>query len=307
MNRNKKTDENGLPDITGIFDIDESKIPKKPIKPDKDQSEIESPILTAYDDIHSLPEEEQKKIKKENKKKEKEKKLSRAKTRLILILIAIIALLLIIAAVRFFVIDYKKPEVTYIKPEIGTIEQYYRSVDAVTFSDGNGFEVMFADNEYDIHSIEEGLTAEITIDSNVIPGTVKTIQEEAPDSDIIEKFYKILTKKKPETSVYTVIVTPEQNEIITEEGKKVTVKIITKKADRAVIVPDDAIMTADNQTYVWLYDPAGEVTKRRDIKTGINADGKREVTKGLTEDDLVVTEYSCKKDEIYDGMKVRVK
>ncbi len=64
-------------------------------------------------------------------------------------------------------------------------------------------------------------------------------------------------------------------------------RIESKEAHEAVLIPDIAILTDQGLKYVWVVDAKGTVA-RRDIRLGQSVQGVREVVEGLSADDTVI-------------------
>lgn len=64
-------------------------------------------------------------------------------------------------------------------------------------------------------------------------------------------------------------------------------RIESKQAHSAVLIPDIAILTDQGLKYVWVVDANG-VVARRDVRLGKSVQGVREVLEGLSPDDTVI-------------------
>jgi multidrug efflux pump subunit AcrA (membrane-fusion protein) len=73
------------------------------------------------------------------------------------------------------------------------------------------------------------------------------------------------------------------------EGLTVTVSIILAQRNNVLLVPNSAITTQGDQTYVQVLTPSG-TTEARAIKTGISNWQYTEVTEGLSEGEKVVVQ-----------------
>ena len=307
---NKNNDGGNYPDISDIFKIDESSLPsnsvvmkndkKKKIKPDER-------ILTAPVDITGLPKEEQKKIRTEQKKQIKEKKRKKLKTRAILILSLIVILLAGLLTLKI-VSDYKKkPLITVEKAVTDTISRFC-TADATVIKSSVTTQAILIDNDYDVHFIEKKQSAEVTApDGTVLTGTVSKIQEEKTNGKLFGRLTSALLTETPEVSVYTVYVDVDDPDGILKDSDRVSVKIITKTVKNAVLVQVDAICSDDGGNFVWLFNPVKKIITRQAVTVGVTADGKAEITAGLVKGDKVTVSTSCAADELYDGMKVKIK
>lgn len=332
------------PDLSGIFNIDEKDIPKVPIKKtENDQSYIsqtrkkerqqrperrpaqkrsssdanssvqrrspqrnssrqpEERVLTAErPERHLSPEERERR-----RKLKREKELKKAKTRLILILSAILIVIAGVFAIKGAIANSKKPVVTLEKTVSEPMERSYSS-EAAVLKNPFGTYAVLIDNDYDVHYLEKKQQAEVILNEDtVFHGVVDKIQEEDQEGTFFEKIAAALLKEHPETSVYTVYISLSDPDGILKDGDKVNVKIITKSIDKAITVPTEAIRNDNGQSYVWLYHSIKKVISRQDISTGITADGKTEITAGLSKGDIVVKTFSCEEAELHNGMKVK--
>lgn len=301
----KNTDEL-FPDITGIFEIDESSIPNVPISR-TDGADTKRPrgrVLTVPEPKRKPTKEEQKREKAETKKKQREEKIRIAKTRAILILSAVVVVLIGTMVIRAVIANSKKPVISVEKAVVDSIERSYSS-DAAAVKNPFGTYAVLIDNDYDIHFLEKKQTAEVTLtDGTLLNGTVDKIQEEDQEGSFFDKIANALLGERPETSVYTVYVSVNDPEGLMKDGDKVSVKIFTKKVDKAVLVPSSAVFTEDAQSYVWLYHSMKKVLSRQDVTVGISADGRTEILSGISKGDTVMTESNS--EEIYNGVKVKL-
>ncbi|MCR5627750.1 MAG: efflux RND transporter periplasmic adaptor subunit [Lachnospiraceae bacterium] len=89
------------------------------------------------------------------------------------------------------------------------------------------------------------------------------------------------------------------NDLVT--GSTVSVRTVTREADKAVSVPINSVFYDEEQPYVFVNE--GNVAKRVDIETGLSNESVVEVVSGLTTDDNVITSYSTK---LKDGSEIKV-
>ena len=304
MNKNTNTG-NEYPDLSGVFDIDESKIPEELIKKDPNTPEITSRFLTADDAIRHLPEKEQKMILKQRKAARKKIRRDKRRVRLIIILSAVLALLIIAAAARTGLNEAKKPLIAADKPVEQTISRYSVSKGISVSIDGIVYGV-FIDNDYDVHFIEKGQTVEITDENGTVTrGRVALIREEAPDSALLSEYHTLLFETKPSTSSYAVYVNLDNGEAIKKAGLALSFKTITKTAENALTVSASSVYIDGNQHYVWVYSPINKTLSKTEVRIGLTVDGITEIISGIKKSDKIMYSVSVPPETLYDGIKVK--
>ncbi len=295
------------PDFSELFKIDEKDIPAEIIEKDPEQKEVQEPILISQQAVKTLPKPQRKVITKEQKQKKRQKAALKAKKRIIIIAAAVIALITAVSLISFFADRAKRPEVTYEKPVKETITAYAKNI-GVTYSNGNTIEAVFIDNDYDVNMISAGQTVEMTTaDSLTVTGIVKEIKEEPVGSDIITKYFNILTGTMPATSVYAVYITPDSTESFTQAGLPLDVRVITGKSEDAITVASSAIQSDNGQAFVWIYSSLSKTIKRENVTVGLSYDGRTEITSEFRRTKKVITSYSCTPEEMAEGIKVVAK
>lgn len=306
MDKNTKHD-NEYPDLSGVFDIDEDKIPSEIIKKADDAGEIKNRFLTSDDALHHLPEKEQKKILKERKTEKKRIKRDKRRVRLIIILSSILAVLIIAAAAKTGINEARKPVITHEKPVIQTISRYSLATGISIIRNGT-MHAVFIDNDYDVHYIEPGQRVELTDESGtLINGTILLIKEEAADSPLIEGYHSLLFEAKPSTSSYAVYVSLDSPDAVKKEGLVFSFKTITQSSENALTVDSASVFTDKNQSYVWVFSSFSRTLTRVEVKTGITSDGRTQITSGIKKSDKIMNSVSCDPDTLYDGIKVKTK
>ncbi len=302
---NKDTDNNLYPDISGIFDIDEKDIPKKPIKKDPDAPQITEPILTSDEAKKHLPPKERKAYKKEEKSRIKAEKKNARRVKFSIISGVLLAVLLISGIINFVVADSKKPSVELHKVSTETLTRYYEA-QGITYKSGSSLCAVFIDNDYDVHFIEKGQKATITLkDNTVINGVVTDIKEESPTSVLISKHYTVLTDTLPSTDSYAVFIQAENASLLPQEGTVISVRTETKTVENAITVPAEAVRLNGNQYFVWKYDKFTKTLTRQDVNIGMSSDGKTEITSGLEKGDRIAFSFSRNPDTFYEGITVK--
>lgn len=308
------------PDLSGIFDIDDSDVPKTPIKrPDEKRNSFltdrskhtdnrkksgsDQRILTADLPDRKLSREELA----ERRRKKREQEIRIAKTRLIILLSAILIVIIAAIGIKTAVANSKMPVADIARASVEKMDRTYEARAAI-LKNPLGTNAVLIDNDYDVHHLEKNQYAEVRkTEGPLFKGTVEKIQEEDRESDYFKKIAALLLKEQPETSVYSVYITIDDPDDKLSDGDTVDVKILTKTVDKALSVPSSAVYTNSNQPYVWKYHSVKKVILKQEVTTGITADGKTEITAGLEKGDLVISEISCSEDDLYNGMKIKTK
>lgn len=301
------SNNDNYPDFSELFRIDDKDIPSEIIEKDPGQKEVKEPILISQEAVKTLPKPQRKAITREQKQKKRRKAANAAKKRIIMIAAAVIALITAISLISFFADRAKRPEVTYAKAAKETITAYAKNI-GVTYSNGSSIEAVFIDNDYDVNMISAGQTVEMTTeDSLTVTGIVREIKEEPVGSDIITRYFNILTGTMPATSVYAVYITPDSTESFTQAGVPLDVKVITGKSEDAITVASSAIQSDNGQSFVWVYSPFSKTIKRENVTVGLSYDGRTEITSEFRRSKRVITSCTCAPEELAEGIKVVAK
>lgn len=299
-----KKNNNEYPDISGLFDIDTEDLPEQLIPKDPASPAIKTRFLTA-EEPSSLSKAEKKAAEKEKKAEIKKKKRSRLRKRIVITISVLLVFFIAFETISFFVADAKKPVITAQKPVEETISRYY-SAKGVTVTEQNRLQIVFIDNDYDVHYIEKGQTVEIkSADSTVISGKVTDIKEQSPDTEYIRTYFSILTGTLPSTPVYAVFITPDSADTLEKDGIPLDIKVITKTSEKALTVASSAIQMTGNQHFVWIYSPFTKTLTKQDVRVGISSDGKTEIIAGIEKNDRVVISFSSAPETLYEGIKVK--
>ncbi len=303
-----------LPDISGVFNIDESRIPKKIIaKPEspKKKEPTESILLRPETRAESKQQEKMlKTVLRERKKKERKQVFRK---RLIAGAAALGAILALVLVIRAGIVNKKKPVVTLVSPERNTLYLHY-DTEGCVLVDRTGeyefaprFTVVFIDNEYDTHGVKRGSPAEIIVDGDqTVSGIVQSCVVEESDSELISKLMQVFADASFSSSSNTVVTVVPDDYTLLEEDATVTVRIVTDHTDENVLtLPQEAVFTENGQDYVWLYRSLGKKVKRQNIKTGMRADGLVEVS-GIKAKDKFAMPAAEDQAALTDNGKVRL-
>lgn len=302
-----KDKNNNLPDLSGLFKIDENEIPDEIIQKEPVKQQSGESILLSKEAVDTLPKPQRKVIRKDRKQYKRKQTILLARKRIAVIAAAVIALVLTISLISFFADRAKRPEITFEKVRKETVVSYAKNT-GVTYSNGNSIEAVFIDNDYDVNFITTGQTVQMTTpDGLTVNGMVKEIKEEPAGSELITKYYNILTGTIPATSVYAVYILPDSTESFTQAGLAVDIQVITGTSEDTLTVPSSAIRTENGQTFVWIYSSFSKEISRQNVTVGISYDGRTEVTSGLRRSQKIVSSSSCLAEELSEGIKVRAK
>lgn len=74
------------------------------------------------------------------------------------------------------------------------------------------------------------------------------------------------------------------------DGMFVTCWIATEESSDAIVAPPDAFLYAENEPYVFVYQPDDQTVQRRDITFGIRGLSRYEISSGVDENDMLVTD-----------------
>ncbi len=104
-----------------------------------------------------------------------------------------------------------------------------------------------------------------------------------------------------QAGTYTIKVTLNNSRKLIKVGMLAEVKFVTEMASNAVVLPREAVLTKDDETYVYVVE--NDIAKKVPVVTGIESGERIEIKEGLTADMQVVTKGQT---YITDGEQVRV-
>lgn len=132
-------------------------------------------------------------------------------------------------------------------------------------------------NEVDIAAVRAGQKATLTFDA-------------IPDFSIAGSVVSVDTVGEVSQGVVTFMVTigfDSADERI-KPGMSVSASIITATKDNVLLLPNAAIKSEGESTYVQTADSPQGQTNRRDVQTGLTNDESTEIREGLTEQDTII-------------------
>lgn len=104
-----------------------------------------------------------------------------------------------------------------------------------------------------------------------------------------------------QAGTYTVKVTLNNSRKLIKVGMLAEVKFVTEMASNTVVLPREAVLTKEDETYVYVVE--NDIAKKVPVVTGIESGERIEIKEGLTADMQVVTKGQT---YITDGEQVRV-
>ncbi len=129
--------------------------------------------------------------------------------------------------------------------------------------------------EKNINKVELGMTAEIKV------ATFK-------DKIFYGKVYKKSAVVDPMNRTLEMHILLDNKDLQLKHGMFADVKIIINKKNKAKVIPVDSIITDENnKTYVMIVNNGK--ASRRNVETGIDFEGYKEILSGLSLNDVVVT------------------
>lgn len=303
--------KNPLPDISGVFNIDESRIPSKIIAKPEEKKQPQQSILLRPET--RAEEKQQEKLKKQVvKTKRKQAKRKELRQKLILGGAAVLVLLALVLLIRGAILNAKRPVVAVSAAARADVTAHYDTEGTIIgepAAEGAApvFHAVFVENDYDVYGLQKGQRAEITVNEDVtVTGVVADIRKEESDSTVISRLISLFSGEGFSTaSNYAVVISLDDTAYL-EENTVVKITVTTGIAENVLTVPADAIQKADAQHYVWVYKSFGKKLKRQDVSVGLEADGVIEIKKGLSEGDFVVTDVLGENTELYNNVKVKL-
>ena len=304
--------KNPLPDISGVFDIDENKIPKtiidKPIQPPA-AKQTQSILLPGEKPAETKKREKQERAQVKAKKKEAQRKVLRS--RLIMAGLALLAVLLLALGIRAAILEHNKPTVAVTEVARETLTSHYDTQGSVMAQAQDEYTTVyyavFVENDYDVYGLQKGQRALVQLNEEVtVSGVVSDIRKEESDSTVISWLISVFSGASYSTaSNYTVFIALDESSYI-EKDAPVQITVTTGVAEDVLSVPAGAINKEDAQHYVWVYKSLGKKLKRQDVSVGLETDGKVEIRSGLSEGDFVVTDVLGDNTELFNNVKVKL-
>ena len=306
----KAFDKNEYPDISGIFDIDESTLPKELIEKEEEKKRRGSkPILISADKEKQFEKEREKQkravqrqLRKKNEKRKKIRKISTA------VLIGIAIIFVAALSLKSFIAAKRAPEVTLCTIETGEISVSYMTNALMLLSDTGSLYAAFVDNDFDLHSVENGQTAIITsADERTFIGQIQAIRSEEPGSEITARIQAMLPNGiYSSASNYVVYVAPSKSITGINENDTVTVEAVIDYAADAMLIPAEALFADDNGEYVWQYSSFSHKIEKAYVTSGIKNSLHVQITDGLKKNATLVYPNPDEDVVLTDNQKVKI-
>lgn len=132
-------------------------------------------------------------------------------------------------------------------------------------------------SKYDLAKVAVGQKAEITIAGNTYEGTVSKINHVATQNDSGTRL----------VTAQVHIDNPDENVYLGIEGR---VTIHAQKAENVLILPFSAINTDQNGDFCYVI--SNGVVEKRPIQVGLTSEDSMEITEGVSEGEMVITDSS---------------
>ncbi len=308
----KQNNEN-LPDISGVFDIDENDIPSVVISQDEEASarpKDYEPILLSDPVQQKLDKKEQKKKKAQKKEEKLAEKRKQFKKRVIICAVFVAVVAGAVFGIKAGVDYSRRPTGTIAASYTGSISAHYDTKALLTTTVTEQGQVktvaLFSENDFDVYSISKGLPVTITLENDATAeGRIVSIDSERSDSDIVEKIREAFPDGEYSSGNNWVITIETDLGSGVQDNTVADISIMTSISDNAVLVPASAVHKIGARKYVWVYKPFSHTAQRQEVSVGIESDGIAEITKDLKEDTNVVAEFSCGDDALSEKMKIK--
>lgn len=320
---------NDLPDISGIFEISDDRIPAKLIDKPKDTTykNTESVLFpdrrpaqkkrerapSVLTQRQSAREEHQavKRISPEAAKRAAQKRKQLLKQRAILLGIAVVLLIALIAGVAMAISASNRPQVVTVPATRTSFSDTYEAPAIIyteTTAQGEARTyAVFVDNRYDRETspLKPGLSAVIELpDGESVTGRLAYIRpNEESTSEIVTLLVSLLPGADYEPSSNTVIMVHLDNADAAPENAAVKVKITVNEQENVVMLPLRLVQDPTGEPYVWTYKSFGKKLVKTNVTLGPAANGNVVISEGLSAGTPVVWEGDFT--VFADGMKVK--
>ena len=314
----KAMDENksgsGLPDISGVFNVNDSDIPnrllekpeaRKTVRPQEERGVIFTDRTTK--------EEQLKKQRTIRRRGNAAKKRRLRKRRLIIAAATVFAVIAIVFASKTAIENSKRPTVELYTVTVGAVRSTYESRAAVvTAAAGKNPIATYAvipENSYDLNGIKTGQTATITnSDGKVYEAHVTDITEESADTALTESVRSALTDKTLSASSNILIYVKPDAPMNEADGTVLSVCIITAEVNDVTFVPNECIFNDNNGVYVWTVSRFGKTLTKKYVSVSLSANGYTAVIGGLKKNEKTVykTVTDTAERPLTEGQKVKI-
>lgn len=159
----------------------------------------------------------------------------------------------------------------------GTTTTSVETVSAFVIANGDKMKVTMNVDELDIGSMQEGLSAEITLDAvegETFTGEITSVSKGASASNGVAQYPVEITFEKTEKML---------------SGMNASVAVIVEQAENVLVVPLAAVTDMGDKAYVFTgYDASsGELTGQTEVTLGLSDENNVEIKSGLSEGDII--------------------
>jgi hypothetical protein len=324
---NKKNGSD-LPDISGIFDIDENDVPSSSFEKFETSSYTSSDsgrttertgrttertsgttertgrttentrtsrTHRPEDKIpHEKTDEELVEAARERRRRANAKKIRvLRRRRLLAACIGLVIIIIAVFAIRAAVISSKKPVVLLYETTIGDVAEEYDFPGAIITTSVSGSPIdtyaIVPENTYDVDGIKTGQRAVITdADGSTYNATVNLIADEAGDSTLTAEIKKVLPTVTISSTSNVLVYVKPEGTVNLANDSAVTVTIVTEEVTDTVFVPDGCINTDEDGKYVWEYSGLTKSIKKCYVTTSLSVDGNTAIIGGLKKNKKIV-------------------
>lgn len=193
---------------------------------------------------------------------------------------------------------------------LGSKSQEAKSGVAMTVDSYDGYKVTFSLGKYDVQTVKTGMKAKVSYTDYDYDAEVTYVSPRAGSSglDISSAMNAAtimggLTSSSGSSgttlSAEATVNNPDENLIVGFDAK---LSIVTDEKKNVLSIPIEALVIDDGKKFVFVYDEKTKTAVKKEIEVGISSDKYYEVTKGLTEGDIIILNTS----DVADGAKVAV-
>lgn len=175
-------------------------------------------------------------------------------------------------------------------------------------SDTGSLYAAFVDNDFDLHSLENGRAAIITsADERTFVGQISSIHSEEIGSEITSRIQTMIPNGiYSSASNYVVCVTPAQSITGINENDTVTVETVIAYAADTLIIPSAALFSDENGDFVWQYSSFTHKVKKVYVTAGINNGVNAQIKDGLRENAAIAYSTNGEALTLSDNQRVKI-
>ncbi|MBR0509038.1 MAG: hypothetical protein IJJ85_02885 [Clostridia bacterium] len=302
--------DRNLPDISGIFDIDESKIPSKIIEKPAESRPAAEPVLLRTEQKQPRQERRINRERPDKQPQSRRKTKKKRDPRIIAIAAAVFLLLAFIFFIKTVISVHRRPTAQLATAETMTISLHYDNTAVMLRENaadgGTHTELAFAENSYDTYPLQKDQKVEITVEEGrTVTGIVSAVTKEEAGSPLIATLLQFLPDAAYSSATnYVVHIMADSYEGL-EANNTYHVKVIISNESGVVAIPQEAVFQENSDSYVWLYRSFGNKIKKQVVGTGICSDGFIKIGVGIEEGQQVAYGFSCDPAELKDGQKIK--